>query len=95
MENTLSLKIDEDGVRQLVDTVVKELLEALSWPPGKIALDEAQAAAACGVGRHVLRDLRQTGQVSFTKVGKRILYRRNDLQELLDRNAFHSVGGKR
>lgn len=94
MQNTLSLQIDEESVRQLAETLVKQILEAMSWPPGRLALTEAEAAEATGVGRHVLRDLRQAGKLSCTKVGKRYLYRRSDLMELLDRHANQNPGGQ-
>jgi hypothetical protein len=50
--------------------------EALDWPAGRVALTEEEAAAACGVGRHVLRDLRLAGRLQSLKLGRRNIYTR-------------------
>lgn len=94
MSSSLSLNIDDASLRRLVDTMVKEMLDAISWPPGRVALTEAEAAAAIGVGRHVLRDLRQAGLVQCTKVGKRHVYRREDLVRFLETQALQPRGGQ-
>lgn len=58
----MELKIDDGDLKRLVAAIAAQLLaEGLDWPVGRIALTEAEAAAACGVQRHVLRDLRLAG----------------------------------
>jgi len=52
---------------------------SVDWPNGRLALDEAEAARACGVGRHVLRDLRLAGKIKARKLGKKVIYTRTDL----------------
>ncbi|TWT99787.1 Helix-turn-helix domain protein [Botrimarina colliarenosi] len=93
MGKTFSISVDDDFFRELRDTVVKEILDARSWPPDRITLTEDEAAKACGLGRHVLRDLRQSGKIEFTKIGKRIMYRPSDLMGLIERESSQNKGG--
>lgn len=91
----LSLAIDHDEFEALLDRVVSHTLSAIDWPPGRIALNEAEAADALGVRRHVLRDARLAGLVDHIKIGKRISYRRRDLLDYVDRQATCRQGGDR
>ena len=75
----LKLVLNKQEIRLLLREVVQELLIVVGWPPGRIALDEAEAAAACGVKRHVLRDLRLGGKVRARRLGRKIVYLQEDL----------------
>ena len=50
---------------------------------GRIALWEPEAAAAIGVQPHALRDLRLRGKVKASRLGRRVVYARDDLLQLL------------
>jgi hypothetical protein len=63
----------------IVRTIVSQVLTAIDWPVGRIALTEVEAANACGVNRHVLRDLRLAGRIPFRRLGRKIVYQRQDL----------------
>ena len=77
----MKFELDEKDLRQLVSQVVQQTLTALDWPQGRLTLTEVEAAAACGVGRHVLRDLRLLGKLKHVRLGKKVVYRRSDLIE--------------
>ena len=79
----LFLGIDREGLRELVAEIIAALPH-VDWPAGRLALTEAEAAAACGVCRHVLRDLRLSGQIVARRVGRRVLYTRADLLAALE-----------
>lgn len=80
----MELLLNPDELRPLVRQVVVEVLSAIDWPQGRIALTEAEAAEACGVARHVLRDLRLAGKITGHRLGKRVIYTRNDLVAALN-----------
>jgi hypothetical protein len=80
----MNLNFDRDELRPVVREILNEVLVAMGWPVGRIALDEAEAAAACGVGRHVLRDLRLAGKIHGRKLGKKVVYLARDLITSLD-----------
>ncbi len=79
----INFSIDEPEFRELVKSVVAEVLFELNWPQGRLSLTEVEAALALGIGRHVLRDIRLRNGVEFCKVGKRVLYTRAQLDALL------------
>lgn len=81
--SVFSLTVPTEALRAMVRDTVVETLELFDWPPGRVALTEEEAAEACGVGRHVLRDLRLQGKLNFHRLGKRNLYTRKDLLESL------------
>ena len=91
----LGFAIDREAFEALLERVVTRTLSAIDWPPGRIALNELEAAQALGVKRHVLRDARLTGLVGHITVGKRICYRRGDLLAYVDRQAISQQGGVR
>lgn len=80
----MNLKFDREELRPIVRELLNEVLVAMGWPVGRIALDEAEAAAACGVGRHVLRDLRLAGKFRGRRLGRKIVYLPSDLIAGLD-----------
>lgn len=79
----MRVEFDASELRALVRQVVVQVLVELQWPTGRLAVSEAEAAVAVGVNRHVLRDLRLAGKVSFSRVGRKIVYRQSDLRQLL------------
>lgn len=79
----MHLQMEPTELREIVREVVSEVLAAIDWPEGRLALSEAEAAAACGLGRHVFRDLRLSGRLTSRRLGRRILYTRNDLLRVL------------
>jgi predicted transcriptional regulator len=80
----LAISLDKECLRELVREVIAEAVG--SWPAGRIALTESEAAAACGVARHVLRDLRLAGRITARRLGRRIVYSPADI-----RAAIHSA----
>ena len=80
----LSIDFDSELLRQIVKETLQETFDLLDWPIGRICLTEEEAATACGVGRHVLRDLRLAGRLQCSKLGKRYVYRRCDLIEAME-----------
>jgi hypothetical protein len=75
----MRLEFAKNEIEELVRQVVAEVLVGIDWPQGRIALNEQEAAKACGVNRHVLRDLRLSGKLKAKKVGRKIVYCRDDL----------------
>ncbi len=75
----MKVQFDQDDLRPLIREVMAEVLATCDWPQGRIALTEAEAASACGVNRHVLRDLRLAGKIMGRRLGKKVVYTRSDL----------------
>lgn len=80
----MELRLDRSEIRLLVREVVVEVLDAIDWPAGRITLTEAEAANACGVGRHVFRDLRLAGKIQARKLGRKYVYTRSDVMRDLE-----------
>lgn len=79
----MQISLDREAIRELVQEVLTEIGGVMDWPAGRVALDEAEAARACGVARHVLRDLRLSGQIKARKLGRKVVYTREDLMRAL------------
>jgi hypothetical protein len=75
----MRFEFDDEALSNLVRKIIGEIAAELGWPQGRVALTEQEAAAACGVGRHVLRDLRLAGRLEGTKLGRRVVYTRGQL----------------
>jgi Helix-turn-helix domain len=56
-----------------------------AWPEGRGTLSEPETAAFLGIGQDFLRELRQTGRISYTAQGRRVTYSVRDITEYLDR----------
>jgi len=87
------MKLEAQDIRDLrpvISAVVAEVLLEMRGEGatlnGCLAMDEAEAAAALGVQRHVLRDCRLRGELSASKIGKKIVYSRHELLEFLQRH---------
>jgi hypothetical protein len=89
----MQLTIDRAELRDLLAEVVTETLAALDYPAGRIALTEAEAAAAVGRPQHCLRDARLRGELAGSKAGKAWVYQRSDLLAWL--KSTHSGGNAR
>lgn len=79
----LTVSVDAKSLEELVRRIVTKTIGLSDWPAGRIALDEGEAAAACGVARHVLRDLRLAGRIQAKKLGRKYVYSRSDLLDAL------------
>jgi DNA-binding FadR family transcriptional regulator len=88
----MHFELENDELRTLVRAVVAETLASCDWPPGRVSLTESEAAEACGVGRHVLRDLRLAGRVKARRLGRKIVYTRDDLLGALNGAADQRSG---
>lgn len=75
----MHLELNAGEIESLVRNVVTEVLATIDWPQGRLALTEEEAAASLGVNRHVLRDLRLAGKLTARRLGRKIVYTRNDL----------------
>lgn len=80
----MHFQLDPAEIKDVIRDVVGEVLATIDWPMGRLALTEPEAAQACGVGRHVLRDLRLAGKIQGRKLGKRMVYLRADLLAALE-----------
>jgi hypothetical protein len=79
----MEVSLDKEALRGLIEEVLAEVVGVIDWPAGRVALDEAEAARVCGVARHVLRDLRLSGRIRARKLGRKIVYTREDLMRAL------------
>ena len=88
----MRFEFDVDTLRPVIQQVVAETVAQLeaerSKSDGRIAFTEPEAAALLGVQPHVLRDLRRMGEIEASKIGKRIVYKRSDLLDHLERNRW-------
>ena len=71
-----------------VDTneTVERLEEERDRLGERLAFREHEAAALLSVERHTLRDARLRGEVEASRLGRRIIYSRDQLLRLLERN---------
>jgi len=50
-----------------------------------LLVDEREAAAIIGLKPRMLRDVRRRGEIEFVRVGRMIRYRREALEQFVDR----------
>ncbi len=86
----MNLSFTQDDLRPLVETIVDQTLERVEaaqgkLPAGRLAYPETEAAELLGVAPHKLRDCRLRGEVTASKVGKSIVYQRDELVRFLSR----------
>lgn len=76
---------DLEAFKPLVAEVVRTVLAELKRANGssRLAYTEPEAANLLGLPRHSLRDLRLAGKVRASRLGKRIIYERCELERLL------------
>lgn len=84
----MKLSFDDGDLRPLVEQLVAEAVRRLEINrdqlDGRLAFHEAEAAALLGLQRHVLRDARLRGEVMASRIGKRVVYTREELLRLLE-----------
>ena len=86
----MKIELDQHDLRPLVQTIIDEVLDRIEaaqmmLPNNRLAYPEAEAAAILGVAPHILRDCRLRKEIDGSKVGKRIVYERNELASFLIR----------
>jgi excisionase family DNA binding protein len=85
------LTIDPIALRPVIELVVTEVLGRLTPENKKEIFSETEAAEFIGVKRHVLRDLRLRGGIAASQiVGKRLRYRRSDLDSYLEKQKYQN-----
>lgn len=90
---TLSLQLDGEALKPLVQSIVSEVLSQLgrasesAATDGRLAYSEAEAAAKLGLQTWQLRDERRRGRIGATRgPGNRIRYTLQDIELYLGRN---------
>jgi len=91
----MSVSIDIDAFRPLVELVVQTTLNAVrdaesQLPIGRLAFNEEEAANLLGVAKHVLREARYDGKVSGSRVGRGVVYQRDELLAFLTRQRIQN-----
>jgi hypothetical protein len=76
--------IDLEDLEPVLERVVAKALAASARQQERLAYLEPEAAQLMGVKSHVLRDARRFGQIRHTKVGGRIAYTKQQLQDYLE-----------
>jgi hypothetical protein len=83
----MKLSFDEADLRPVIQQIVASTLIQIQSDEAKLgdrlAYTEPQAAAILSIKPHVLRDARLRGEISGSRVGKRILYERDELLRFL------------
>lgn len=82
----MHLELDAKSLRPIIAEVVSATLSQRPeelLPAQRLAFPEAEAAALCGVPKHVLRDARLRGEVSGRLLGKKVVYERGELLRFL------------
>ena len=83
----MKLSFDEADLRPVIQQIVVATLIQIQSDEAKfgdrMAYTEPQAAAILSIKPHVLRDARLRGEISGSRVGKRILYERDELLRFL------------
>jgi hypothetical protein len=84
----MRIEFNQQELRPLVEIVVGEVLERTQSDQagldGRLSFTEAEAAALLGIPSHTLRDLRLAGYVTASKLGRRVVYSREELLRLLE-----------
>ena len=75
--------IDDHALRRLIEATVEVTVERIEADrarlKSRLAYTEPEAAALLGVRPHVLRDARLRGEITATRIGKRVAYERGEL----------------
>lgn len=76
----LRVELDADSIKPLVELAVSEALgHAVNLPDDRLAYGEREAAERLGVPVSVLRIARADGELSASKLGRRVVYERAEL----------------
>lgn len=100
LSNGVSLNLDFDVLRPLIEKVVSETVQHLSEAQAglgdRLGYSEAEAAALLGLESHVLRDERRRGRIkAYVIVGRRVRYARQDLIDYLAREQWTKETARR
>ena len=83
----MKVKFDESDLQPLVELIVHTAIERLTEEreqvAGKLAYTEPEAAALLSIRPHVLRDARLRGEINACRLGRRVLYPRDELTRFL------------
>jgi len=86
----MRIEFELDDLKPVIEEAVRATLEQINHLQGslgdRLAFTEPEAAALLGLPKHTLRDLRLAGHIKASRVGKRILYSREELLRLLWKN---------
>jgi len=84
------IQIDQKQFANMIEKIIFDSFQKMEHAKislgSRLSFTESEAAALLGVGRHALRDARLRGEVEASKVGRRILYSRDQLLQLLQKN---------
>jgi hypothetical protein len=86
----MKIEFSAADLRPIADVAVEAALDRIraedrDLDAGRIAFVEAEAAQSMGLPPHILRDARLRGEITGSRIGKRICYTRTDLLEFLRR----------
>jgi Helix-turn-helix domain len=90
--------LDSPLIAAIADAVAARLRPTLAppgWPEGRGSLSEPETAKFLSVGQDFLRELRQTGRISHTAIGRRIVYSAENVAEFLRRCKRPQLEGSR
>ncbi len=73
-------------IERIVATTLAQQANDSAKLDGRLSFPEAEAAILLGVARHSLRDCRLAGQIKASKIGRRIVYRADELRRFLLEN---------
>ena len=81
---TIPIQLTNEAFRPVVQEIVAEVLTHTAalqaGPTDQIGYTQVEAAALIGVEWYALRDARLRGEVSARKVGRRLIYAREELE---------------
>ena len=86
----MKVTLEEADLAPIIEKALLRALEHLEADSVKLgdrlAFTEPEAAAQLGVRPHVLRDARLRGEIEGARVGKRIVYTREQLVKFLQKS---------
>ena len=86
----MKIELDRETLVPLIEQVVAETLRQVDQDRAqlgdRLGFTEREAAELLGLPRHSLRDARLRGEISASRIGRRVLYRREELENFLRRN---------
>jgi hypothetical protein len=86
MADTVPFAVPVDAFRDLIRTVVREVLAEIGTSKeGPVLLTEAQAASQLGMSADTLRSERRLGRIACRQTGRKIRYSPEDLSKYVAR----------
>ncbi len=81
----MKIELSAADLRPVIEEIAAEVVARVGHvaKDQRLAFDEGEAARLIGVAKHVLRDCRLRGEIQAARVGKKNLYRREDLAAFL------------